>query len=175
MQREGELVIFISKSVDGDRLCRLSFCLSKINGHLCVVIGGLQGPPAGHKREVIDATRDLFGLRPKDAVFLAARAIAKALHADRVYAVSDTHHVLARLQDRKKFSHYDSYWRERGGEAEGPYGFTFPPLGELADTGKGRDTMKIAISEGIANFVLAHRRRLLAAPETNARQVLRNA
>ena len=73
-------------------LSRLTFNFSIVDGRLALAVGGLQGPKAGHKHEVIDATRDLHGLRPKDATPLAASAIADGLDAS-VHAVGDGLHV----------------------------------------------------------------------------------
>jgi hypothetical protein len=157
MQREGELAIYLAKGADEPKLFRLSLSLSKVAGRLSIVIGGLQGPLTAHKRNVIDATRDLYGLRPKDAVFLAARAMAQALSLEAVHAVSDANHVLKRLQDKSKFSHYDAYWLERGGAADGPFGFVFAPLDPIAASDDKRDAMKIAIVEGMNAFTRAHR------------------
>lgn len=158
MQREGELAIYLARGANEPKLCRLSLCFSQIDGRLSMVVGGIQGPLSAHKREVIDATRDLHGLRPKDAVFLAARAMGQALGLDRVHAVSDANHVLRRLQDKSKFSNYDAYWRERGGVAEGPYGFVFGPLDPLAPSHDKREGVKAAIVEGMKAFVAANRR-----------------
>ena len=158
-QREGELVIYLAKNGDDLKLSRVSLCFAAINGARALVIGGIQGPQGGKKRQVIDATRELYGLRPKDAVFLAARAFAQAVGADSVHAVSDANHVLNRLQDVAKFSGYDDYWRERGGVAGGPFGFVFAPL-EGAEPGvKGRDQLKAAIVAAMQGFVAAHGRR----------------
>jgi len=160
MQREGELSIFLAQGPDEAKLCRLSLSLSQIDGELSMIIGGIQGPLTAHKREVIDATRDLHGLRPKDAVLLAARAMARALGIGRVHAVSDANHVLRRLQDKSKFSSYDTYWIERGGAAGGPYGFTFDPLPPPGAPGDKREGMKTAIVEAMAALVQTHRRPL---------------
>lgn len=157
MQREGELAIYLAKGPNEPKLCRLSLSFSNVAGKLSIVIGGIQGPLTAHKRDVIEATRILYGLRPKDAVFLAARAMAQALSVRAVHAVSDANHVLKRLQDKSKFSNYDAYWLERGGVAEGPYGFFFGPLGPIAASDNKRDAMKIAIVEAMNDFVRAHR------------------
>ena len=158
LQREGELAIYLARGRDEQKLCRLSLCFTQIAGRLSIVIGGIQGPLTAYKREVIEATRDLHGLRPKDAVFLAARAMAQALSIDAVHAVSDANHVLKRLQDKSKFSSYDAYWLERGGVAGGPYGFVFGPLDPIAPSDNNRERMKIAIVESMEAFVRAHRK-----------------
>lgn len=157
MQREGELAIYFAKRPGGEKLCRLSLCFAEVEGEPAAIIGGVQGPASVYKRAIIDATRDLYGLRPKDAVLLAARAMAEALGFTAVHAVSDANHVLRRLQEKAKFSHYDAYWRERGGRAGGPYGFAFGPLEPIAATDDKRDAAKRAVVEQMRAFVAARR------------------
>ena len=157
MQREGELAICLAKRSAHRELCRLSLCFARIDGEAAVVVGGLQGPASAYKREIIDATRDLYGLRPKDAALLAARAFARALGFNVLHAVCDANHVLGRLQDTAKFSRYDDYWLERGGERGGPFGFVFGPLEATAPSGDRRDATKAAVVAGMEAFVAAHR------------------
>ena len=130
---------------------------ARIDGEPAVVVGGLQGPASAYKREIIDATRDLYGLRPKDAALLAARAFARALGFNVLHAVCDANHVLRRLQGTAKFSHYDDYWLERGGIRGGPFGFVFGPLEATAPSGDRRDATKAAVVAGMEAFVAAHR------------------
>ena len=163
MQREGELAIYLAKRSASMELCRLSLCFARVDGEPAVVIGGLQGPASAYKRDVIDATRDLYGLRPKDAALLAARAFAQALGFNAVHAICDANHVLRRLQDKAKFSHYDDYWLEREGKRGGPFGFVFGPLEAIAPSGDRRDATKAAIVTGMEAFVAAHRAPLRAA------------
>ena len=157
MQREGEMAIVVAGRPTGRELCRLSLCFARVDGEPAIVIGGLQGPASIFKRDVIDATRDLYGLRPKDAALLAARAMGHALGFNAVHAICDANHVLRRLQDKTKFSHYDEYWSERGGKRGGPFGFVFGPLEACAPTGDRRDATKAAIVAGMEAFVAAHR------------------
>jgi uncharacterized protein VirK/YbjX len=157
-QREGELVISIGREGADVKLSKLSLCFATIRGARALVVGGIQGPATGLKRDVIDATRELHGLRPKDAVFLAARALAGAVGASSVHAVSDANHVLNRLQDIAKFSGYDEYWRERGGKPAEPFGFVFDELGDSGGSATGRERMKDAIIQGARNFAARHRR-----------------
>ena len=163
-QREGELAIFIARDGDDPNLSRLSLCFATIEGVLALVIGGIQGPDGGHKRQVIAATRELYGMRPKDAVFLAARALAKAVSARSVHAVRDDNHVLNRLQNVQKFAGYDEYWAERGGAPGGPFGFVLDPLDSLAAGAKGRDQLKAGIVEALRRFAATQGRRPAPAP-----------
>jgi uncharacterized protein VirK/YbjX len=157
MQREGELAICLAKRPAIVELCRLSLCFARVDGEPAVVVGGLQGPASAYKRGVIDATRDLYGLRPKDAALLAARAFARALGFNVLHAICDANHVLRRLQDTAKFSRYDDYWLERGGKRGGPFGFVFGPLEATAPPGDRRDATKAAIVAGMEAFVAAYR------------------
>ncbi|MGD0642878.1 MAG: DUF535 family protein, partial [Roseiarcus sp.] len=162
MQREGELAFYLFKRGQDVELSRISLAFGRIDGELAVVVAGLQGPQGGRKREVIEATRELHGLRPKDATLLAARALARELGARSVHAIADRNHVLRRLQDQSKLSHYDSYWLERGAIPGGPYGFVFAPLGAVESDGKGRSAAKAAIVDGLETFARVHSR--VAAP-----------
>ncbi len=158
MQREGEISIYLAKSPHDTKLCRSSVCYSRVQGRDALVLGGLQGPLTAYKREVIDATRDLNGLRPKDAVLLAVRAFGQALGVESLHAVCDAHHVLNRLQDKSKHANYDSYWLERGGKPCGPFGFEFGSLAPLASTLDKREARKIALIKGVNAFVNKWRR-----------------
>lgn len=157
MQREGELAIVVAGRPTGRELCRLSLCFARIDGEPAIVVGGLQGPASTFKRDVIDATRDLYGLRPKDAALLAARALGRALGFNVLHAISDANHVLRRLQDTAKFSRYDDYWAERGGKRRGPFGFVFGPLEATAPSADRRDATKAAVVTAMEAFVAAHR------------------
>jgi uncharacterized protein VirK/YbjX len=157
MQREGEMAIVVAKRPTGRELCRLSLCFARIDGEPAIVVGGLQGPAGIFKRDVVDATRDLYGLRPKDVALLAARAMGRALGFNVLHAICDANHVLRRLQDKTKFSRYDNYWTERGGKRDGPFGFVFGPLEATASSRDRRDATKAAIVAGMEAFVAIHR------------------
>jgi hypothetical protein len=157
MQREGELAICVARRPAIIELCRLSLCFARIDGEPAVVVGGLQGPASAYKRDVVDATRDLCGLRPKDAALLAARAFARALGFNVLHAVCDANHVQRRLQDKTKFSRYDEYWAERGGKRGGPFGFVFGPLEAAAPSSDRRAATKAAVVAGMEAFVAAYR------------------
>jgi hypothetical protein len=157
MQREGELAICLAKRPAIRELCRLSLSFARVDGEPAVIVGGLQGPASAYKRDVIEATRDLYGLRPKDATLLAARAFARALGFNVLHAICDANHVLRRLQDTAKFSRYDDYWLERGAKRGGPFGFVFGPLELAGPPGNRRDATKAAVVAGMEAFVATHR------------------
>ena len=153
-QREGEWALTLFKIGDPTPLARLTFNLAA-DEEAQPVIGGLQGPQGGLKRAVIEATRALHGLRPKDAVLLAMRALARALGAGAVLAVSDANHVLERLRDTDKHSDYCAYWRERGASEDAAFGFRFPRVDPKCDS-DGRGRMKAAIVASVEAFVAAY-------------------
>ena len=163
MQREGELALYLIKRGVATPLSRLSLALGQVAGRPAVMIGGLQGPGGGHKRDVIEATRELHGLRPKDATLLAARAFANALGMGSVHAIANRHHVLNRLADGAKHADYDSYWLERGAAAGGPLGFVFAPLETALPAGNYRGAAKAAIVAGVERFVHEQKRHVRAA------------
>ncbi len=165
-QREGELAIAIVRAADNFCLSRISFSFAPYKNGQALVIGGVQGPETGFKRDVIDATRNLYGLRPKDAVLLAVRAVAEEFAPCPVLAVSDANHILRRLQDVSKHSSYDEYWRERGALPGSPFGFVFGPLAALADLATARERAKSEIIAGISALLRANR--LMAEPKLRA-------
>lgn len=159
MQREGELALYLIKRGATAPVSRLSLAFGRVEGYAAVMIGGLQGPGGGHKRDVIEATRELHGLRPKDATLLAARALASALGMGSVHAIANRHHVLNRLEDSSKHADYDFYWLERGALPGGPLGFVFAPLEPASPAGNSRDAMKATIVAGVERFAREQERR----------------
>lgn len=151
-QREGEIALYLVNPVDGVKLSRLTLTYLDAKGGPALVIGGLQGPFGGHKRAVIDSTRLLYGMRPKDATVLAARALAQALGLE-LLAVCDERHILERLQGKTKHAGYDEYWTERGATPDARFGFRFPPLEESAVAAEGRDGVKARLMTETDAFV----------------------
>ena len=135
--REGGIEMMLTREVaDGSPsfpLARVTFSLAETpeTGHQrALLIGGLQGSPqANGKRAIIDATRDLRGLRPKAAVIIAAQAFAARADCKVILAVSDANHII-RVQSKKmlckKAAEYDAFWQERGGLSHGFLGYELP-------------------------------------------------
>jgi len=151
-EREGELVLGIREPHSDYYLCRLTFLFAARGGGVALVIGGLQGPCGGHKRDVIAATRLLSGLRPKDAVLLAARSLARELGAE-TRAVATDALVFRNKRGGLKFADHDGYWRERGAVQESAQEFLFPALIAEDQPSVGRAEMKRAIVVGACAFV----------------------
>jgi uncharacterized protein VirK/YbjX len=81
-------------------------------------IGGLQGCKAGGAKAVtVCATKDLWGLRPKDLLLQAVYGLADAFQVDQIKAISNAEHVHARRTGKSWAADYDAYWLQLGGEA----------------------------------------------------------
>ncbi|MBX8802882.1 DUF535 family protein [Pseudochrobactrum asaccharolyticum] len=130
-RHEGGFTITLYRRRDQAFLQMLSFVFTTDeNGKVTVAIGGFQGAKSEDaKRSVIDATRDLFGVRPKDALLLVAEGIAEAGGATHVLAVANDSHVINfrhSARREKMMSDLDRYWTERGGEPAGRFGYILP-------------------------------------------------
>jgi hypothetical protein len=125
--REGELTIAVAPASTGEPLARLSFLVGGVNGETALVIGGLQGGLKGRER-VVQATRDLWGLRPKALVVEAAYGIARHLGVTAIFAVSNAGHVLRGhgAGGKSIAADYDAFWTELGGAPAGPHLFRLP-------------------------------------------------
>jgi len=154
-RKEGEITIALRDLESEQILARLTFLLAAVEpARPGMMIGGLQGPKQADAKElIVSATRDLYGLRPRDAVLTAALAIANSIGAREVWAVPSSMHVHntreKRLQKRL-FVDYDEVWAERGARRAWPFGWLFavpaatPRSGKTAN-GRRRDEVKDAI------------------------------
>ncbi|MDH7796858.1 uncharacterized protein VirK/YbjX [Beijerinckia sp. GAS462] len=149
MTREGELGLVLERA-DGLLLGKIALLLGEIDGKPMVAIGGLQGSKDG-KRAVVAATRDLHGLRPKDALLLAVRSLATAFDIETIHAINNAQHVIER-----RTSDYDAYWLERGAEPGGPYGFVMPAQIATVETSAGRDLIKARLTQDASHYFVAH-------------------
>lgn len=152
-RHEGECTIGFECRNTGLVLCRLTFLFIHGEEGLetgTLAIGGLQGPAKTvPKSAVIQATRDLGGLRPKDALLLVAAGAARSRGAIEMKAISNANHPInyrARRRRSKMLTDYDDYWTERGGREGGAFGFILPAKNpaEAEPAQKRRDEAKKA-------------------------------
>ncbi len=124
---EGDLTLFLRRRGDDVALAALTFSFGFTARHQAVLrIGGLQGPQADDgKQRVVDATRDLNGLRPKGAVLSAFYDIAAIFGASDIEAVGMANHP---LNDRRHavFADNDAFWAEQGAVAIAGGDFRLP-------------------------------------------------
>ncbi len=133
---EGVFTIRLTRQSDRLELVKLSFILYRLRGGgYTVAIGGIQGNRRqGAKRGVIDATRDMGGLRPKDAALLVMEGIALGGGADYLLGVSNARHTINYRVSKnrmRKHADMDEYWLDRGGEVGGEFGFIIPARNAL--------------------------------------------
>ena len=134
--KEGEVDLFLWE--DGTRagLALLAGVVGEEAGQLVFYVGGLRGvkPPLG-KPEIVAATRDLHGLRPKAAVLQAACAVAAALGAQRVVLPGLRNHVsqLPGLESRVIHADYDGFWQECGATARADGDYDLPVVAQKRD------------------------------------------
>ena len=115
--KEGEVDLFLWEEGTRAGLALLAGVLGEEHGQLVFYVGGLRGvkPPLG-KPEIVAATRDLHGLRPKAAVLQATRCVAQALGAGRLVLPGLRNHVsqLPGFESRVIHADYDGFWLECG-------------------------------------------------------------
>ncbi|WP_280823557.1 DUF535 family protein [Pseudaminobacter soli (ex Li et al. 2025)] len=131
-RHEGVFALRLIRAVDRAILCTASFVFVRRPGNsYSIAIGGLQGSAQQDaKRAVISATRDLGGLRPKDAVLLVLNGMMARSVTSYIIAVSNSRHVInQRASARRRMrmrTDLDAYWIERGGVHFPPFGFRLP-------------------------------------------------
>ncbi len=110
------------------------------------VVGMLRGPGRGvpdGKQRVIDATRDLNGLRPKQAAVHAASALAQWFGAKEIIAPSTENQIAIRnwFKGQKIHADHDTFWQEFAKEPapDGSYHLPLPlPRRNAADVQQKR-------------------------------------
>ncbi len=145
---EGDLTLFLRRRGDEVALAALTFSFASGAGSFAsdagsfasgggsfaagegstpaLRVGGLQGPQADDgKQRVVDATKDLNGLRPKGAVLSAFYDIAALFGVTDIEAVGMKNHP---LNDRRHavFADNDSFWAEQGAQATPSGDFRLP-------------------------------------------------
>lgn len=154
-RKEGELTLVLQHSESGQVLAKLTFLLSSTaSDRLGVMVGGVQGPRSSTaKQAIISATRDLFGLRPRDAMLVALSSIANRIGAEKIWGVSNSMHVHnARSRRHRERWHvdYDGFWAERGATRGWPFGWVMnvpahPSRTGTTASGKRRDILKESV------------------------------
>jgi uncharacterized protein VirK/YbjX len=119
--REGELIVVLVRLDGNKRVASLTVVLGALRPGETpdLWIGGLQGcRGADSKAVTVKATKDLWGLRPKDLLIHAAYGLREALGAANIKAISNAGHVHqpTRHLEPDWCADYDAFWRELGGE-----------------------------------------------------------
>jgi uncharacterized protein VirK/YbjX len=139
--KEGE-VTFGIYDANGHYLAKMEGTIGNDeNGKPVLWIGGLQGakPPMG-RDEVVKATKDLFGMRPKGAVVLAAQCLAQMLELTVIRAPGNEGHISQRginriRAKRKIYADYGQFWEEIGGVKLDGDEYALPVIPQVRDVG----------------------------------------
>lgn len=114
LEREGELILQLY--CDQRPLFSIAFTFYNSDLHWCVGIGCLQGPKGCDAQgRVRNATRDMFGLRPKALMLRLAQELGRTCGCKKAILVGNRNRVLVRqIRTGKLLADYDDFWREMG-------------------------------------------------------------
>lgn len=124
--KEGEVVLSLLRGPD--RLAVVAFTVCRLGPRWVVHIGCLQGADGMQGSDLIRvATKELHGLRPKQAVLQALYALMGQHGVAQIRGVSNRGHVYQAKRRRRERvrADYDAFWEEFGGVSNGPM-FTLP-------------------------------------------------
>src|ERR1035441_7997818 len=118
--KSGRRYAFIDQTLGANLACLRAVVGEADAGERVLWIGGLQGakPPLG-RDDIVQATRELNGLRPKHAVLHAACVFSEWLGIHKMIAPGRSDQISQRawrkfLPKRKIHADYDSFWEEFG-------------------------------------------------------------
>lgn len=129
-RHEGAFAIKLLRVSDQALLCtaRFTFVNQGADGRYTFVVGSMQGA-RNAKQRIVEVTRDLAGLRPKEAVLIVLQGLAAEGGMQHFLAVSQARHPIRyrrRARQSMLLSNIDAFWLERSAEPEGAYGFRVP-------------------------------------------------
>jgi len=164
MEREGELVLQLRT---GDMLVySVAFSFLREERQVQVGIGCIQGPQCGAGLDLArEATRDLFGLRPKNLLVRLVRQIGHASGCPRMVLVGNGNRAVARksLRQGKVKADYDSLWLEMGARRrhDGDYELDCEPLlppdmGDVPSKKRSEVRKRHELLEAVTVDVLSH-------------------
>ncbi|HEX8884400.1 MAG TPA: DUF535 family protein [Noviherbaspirillum sp.] len=127
LPKEGELMLRLE--CQGFTLLKTAFTCGSRNGVPGLVIGCWQGNNCPTSRDRMrDATRDLWGMRPRDLLFTGLQALAAACGLQGMAGIGNTQHIYRHWRKRRAIvQSYDAIWTDMGG-TEGPDGLFSLPL-----------------------------------------------
>jgi len=160
LQKEGELRLRLE--CDGLTLLSLAFTLAPHAGRLALCVGCLQGSPDAAVRDAIrDATKDLFGLRPRQLLLVALQAIARAYAVPAIVGVDDRLHIYRHWRKRRAIMQsYDEMWldlggvRQDGGMFELPLAYQPRPLTEYPSNKRSAMAKRQALEQQLIGRIM---------------------
>jgi len=114
LDREGELTLDLCS--DQKLLFSVAFTFYGNELVPCIGVGCLQGPRGSDAQErVRNATRDMFGLRPKGLMLRLVREIGHAYGCKKLILVGNQNRVMFhQVRAGQVFADYDDFWQEIG-------------------------------------------------------------
>lgn len=128
-RHEGAFALRLVRSRDQALLCSGRFTFVRYGLDRYTFVAGSMQSPRNAKRLIIEATRDLSGLRPKEAILMVLQGLVSEGGADHFLAISQAKHPIRYRRSRRQSmmrSNIDSFWLERNAEPEVTYGFLVP-------------------------------------------------
>ncbi|WP_051074136.1 DUF535 family protein [Rhizobium freirei] len=129
-RHEGAFAIKLVRLRDKAVLCtaRFMFVHHGAEGCYTFVVGSMQGL-RNAKQRMVEVTRDLYGLRPKEAMLVVLQGLTVEGRAQHFLAISQARHPIHYRRGSKQsmmMSNIDAFWAERSGEPESTFGFLVP-------------------------------------------------
>lgn len=161
LPKEGELILRLD--CDGFTLLKAAFSCCDRTGVPSLIIGCWQGNNCPTSRDRMrDATRDLWGLRPRDLLFTAMQGIAAACAVQGMAGVGDEQHIYRHWRKRRCIvQSYNAIWTDMGG-IEAPDGlFSLPlthqrrPLNAYASSKRGAAARRHALEDQVQAQLMA--------------------
>ena len=129
-RHEGAFAIKLLRVGDQAVLCtaRFMFLRQRAEDRYTFVVGSMQGP-RNAKQRIVDVTRDLSGLRPKEAMLIVLQGLTVEGGAQHFLAVSQAKHPIHYRRGSRQsmmLQNIDAFWAERSGQPEDTFGFIVP-------------------------------------------------
>lgn len=132
-----EMILYYNHLMRYEGQCTLKFLVDGeifYQAHLhfydnAMWIGGFQGR-SGNLEEAKKFTKDTFGLRPHNFMYLMLTILARKFGVERIYAISSDHHYYQKEEKtlNKIQFNYDQFWDEMGGQCDGSGAWVALPL-----------------------------------------------
>jgi uncharacterized protein len=124
---EGELCLVLQNIATAQPLATLSLVFDRTPAGIVAIIGGLQGLAAENaKSAIIDATKELHGLRPKSVVLATFYAFCQVLNVQSRLAISLKNNPSNKI-GRSFVANNDSFWSEIAQTRNCDGDFNLPP------------------------------------------------
>lgn len=129
-RHEGAFAVKLLRMRDKAVLCtaRFMFIREGAGGRYTFVVGSMQGP-RNAKQRIVEVTRDLSGLRPKEALLIVLQGLAIEGGTEHFLAISQAKHPIQYRRSNRQsmlLQNIDAFWAERSGQPEDTFGFIVP-------------------------------------------------